>query len=203
MDGLLVDLRDNVSITVYFDFTYSGLHRCIVFFSSFVCFLIALFSYSAFKAAGCSNKISCHKISCRLSRIRWGTDPPCECVILRGERHAQHARRHSDVNCAKRLNRSRCRLSYGLWWAEGSSSSIVFTRWRQCAHMAEHIGTPPDEYDWTVRLRWRCGLMSNFFDHLLFFTAVDIVALLITYKDTAPSLPPYWVTAVQYRPLAG
>jgi len=32
MDGLLVDLRDNVSITVYFDFTYSGLHRCIVFF---------------------------------------------------------------------------------------------------------------------------------------------------------------------------
>jgi len=50
MDGLLVDLRDNVSITVYFDFTYSGLHRCIVFF--FInCFLIALFSYSAFKAA--------------------------------------------------------------------------------------------------------------------------------------------------------
>ena len=47
MDGLPVDLRDNVSITVYFDFTYSGLHRCIVFFLSFV----SLFSYSAFKAA--------------------------------------------------------------------------------------------------------------------------------------------------------
>ena len=32
MDGLLVDLRDNVLITVYFDFAYSGLYRCIVFF---------------------------------------------------------------------------------------------------------------------------------------------------------------------------
>ena len=26
----------------------------------------------------------------------------------------------------------------------------------------------PGEYDWTVRLRRRCGLMSNYFDHLLF-----------------------------------
>jgi len=26
---------------------------------------------------------------------------------------------------------------------------------------------PPDEYCWTVHLRWRCGLMSNYFDHLL------------------------------------
>jgi len=26
---------------------------------------------------------------------------------------------------------------------------------------------PPGEYDWTVRLRRRCGLMSNYFDHLL------------------------------------
>jgi len=27
---------------------------------------------------------------------------------------------------------------------------------------------PPDEYDWTVRLRRRCSLMSHCFDHLLF-----------------------------------
>jgi len=26
---------------------------------------------------------------------------------------------------------------------------------------------PPGEYDWTVRVRRRCGLMSNYFDHLL------------------------------------
>jgi len=25
---------------------------------------------------------------------------------------------------------------------------------------------PPGEYDWTVRARWRCGLTSNYFDHL-------------------------------------
>ena len=35
----------------------------------------------------------------------------------------------------------------------------------QCA---PHVGTlvPPGEYDWTVRLRQWCGLMSNYFDHL-------------------------------------
>ena len=32
----------------------------------------------------------------------------------------------------KWLNRSICRLGCGLWWAEGSTSSIVFARWRQC-----------------------------------------------------------------------
>jgi len=26
---------------------------------------------------------------------------------------------------------------------------------------------PPEEYDWTVHVRRRCGLMSNYFDHLL------------------------------------
>jgi len=33
----------------------------------------------------------------------------------------------------KRLIRSICRLGCGLGWAEGSTSSIVFARWRQCA----------------------------------------------------------------------
>jgi len=28
---------------------------------------------------------------------------------------------------------------------------------------------PPGEYDWTVRVRRRCGLMSNYFDQLLIF----------------------------------
>jgi len=28
---------------------------------------------------------------------------------------------------------------------------------------------PPEEYEWTVHVRWRCGLMSNYFDHLLLF----------------------------------
>jgi len=27
--------------------------------------------------------------------------------------------------------------------------------------------TPPGEYNWTIHVRRRCGLMSNYFDHLL------------------------------------
>jgi len=26
---------------------------------------------------------------------------------------------------------------------------------------------PPGEDDWTVHVRWRCGLVSDYFDHLL------------------------------------
>ena len=40
----------------------------------------------------------------------------------------------------KRLNRSICRFGCGLGWAEGSISSIVFARWRQCAVMGRHFG---------------------------------------------------------------
>jgi len=29
--------------------------------------------------------------------------------------------------------------------------------------------TSPGEYDWTVRLQRRCGLMSNYFDHLFIY----------------------------------
>jgi len=39
----------------------------------------------------------------------------------------------------KWLNLSICRLGCGLGWAEGSTSSIVFARWRQCALMGGHI----------------------------------------------------------------
>jgi len=67
----------------------------------------------------------------------------------------------------KRLNWSICRLGCAwLGWTEESTSSIVFARWRQWALMGGTLA-PPDECDWTVRLRRRCGLMSNYFDHLL------------------------------------
>ena len=61
MDGLLLDLRDNVSITVYFDFAYSGLHRCIVFFLSSVSLLhyLAIQPSRLQSLQGCCNKISC------------------------------------------------------------------------------------------------------------------------------------------------
>jgi len=39
-------------------------------------------------------------------------------------------------------------LTFGLWtWAEGSTSSIVFARGRQCDHMEGHIGAT-----WRIRL---------------------------------------------------
>ena len=47
----------------------------------------------------------------------------------------------------KRLNRQIYHLYCGLGWAEGSTSSIVFTRWRQCAHMGGHFGAT-----WRIRL---------------------------------------------------
>jgi len=62
----------------------------------------------------------------------------------------------------KQLNRSICHLGCGFRWAEGSTSSggANVPRW-------EGTLAPPAEYDWTVHLRQRCGLTSNYFDHLL------------------------------------
>ena len=59
--------------------------------------------------------------------------PPCEWTSLRGKRGSQLYRDHLPWAVRKRLNRSICRLGCGLGWAKGSTSSIVFARWRQCA----------------------------------------------------------------------
>jgi len=58
----------------------------------------------------------------------------------------------------KRLNRSICRLGCGLGWAMGTLA-------------------PTGEYNWTVRLRRRYGLMSNYFDHLF------LIGLLVIYSN--------------------
>jgi len=63
----------------------------------------------------------------------------------------------------KRLNRSICRLGCGLRWAEGNTSSVVFARWHQCALVGRHINAT-----W----RRRCGLMSNYFDHLFVYQLI-------------------------------
>jgi len=34
---------------------------------------------------------------------------------------------------------------------------------------------PPGEYDWTVHVRRRCGLMSNYFDHLLLLGSIVVL----------------------------
>ena len=47
----------------------------------------------------------------------------------------------------EQLKRSICRLGCGLGWAKGSTSSIVFARWRQCTLMQGHTGAT-----WRIRL---------------------------------------------------
>jgi len=48
----------------------------------------------------------------------------------------------------KWLNRSICRLGYGLGWTEGSTSSIIVARLRQCALTGGHVGVT-----WRIRLK--------------------------------------------------
>ena len=70
----------------------------------------------------------------------------------------------------KWLNRSICCLGCGLGWAEGSTSSITFARWRQCAHMGGRIGAT-----WRIRLNHPSAAamrIFNYFDHLLFLLAL-------------------------------
>jgi len=47
----------------------------------------------------------------------------------------------------KWLNWLICHLGCGLGWTEGSTSSVVFARWRQCSHMGGHISAA-----WRIRL---------------------------------------------------
>jgi len=69
----------------------------------------------------------------------------------------------------KRLNRSICRFGCGLGWAEGSTTVQVQLYSPVGASVPSWEGTLvlPGKYNWTIRLRRRCGLMSNYFDHLL------------------------------------
>jgi len=71
----------------------------------------------------------------------------------------------------KRLNRSTCCLSCGLGWVEGSTTSIVFARWRQCALMGGTLALP-GAYDWIVRLLQRCGLFAVYW---YTFSALEVV----------------------------
>jgi len=79
----------------------------------------------------------------------------------------QHAQRHSAVSCAKMAERTRMsrrkhkfNQSYSPGWT--NVSSWEGTLW-------EGTLAPRGEHDWTVRLRRRCSLMANYFDHLLLY----------------------------------
>ena len=56
------------------------------------------------------------------------------------------------------------------------------------ANVSSHVGTlaPPGEYDWTVRLRRRCGFMSNYFVHLFVHVACVRGSVLLRHVDDRP-----------------
>ena len=62
----------------------------------------------------------------------------------------------------KRLNRSICRLGCGLGCAKGSTSSVVFARWRQCAIPCGHIGPT-----WQIRLNHPSAVATQSYVKLL------------------------------------
>jgi len=105
----------------------------------------------------------------KASPVRRGPDPMWEGAILvdRGAHCKVYA--FYAVNCAK--TSEPIDLPFRLWTpvAEGCISSIVFTRWRQCALMAGNIAAT-----WRIRLNHRSTaairLMSHYFDQLLSWT---------------------------------
>jgi len=75
-----------------------------------------------------------------------GPDPPREGAILGKVSPIVRYRDFLSWAVQKRLNRLICRLGCGLGWVEGSVSSIVFARWRQCALQCGHFGAT-----WQIR----------------------------------------------------
>jgi len=86
----------------------------------------------------------------------------------------------------KQLNWSICHLGCGLGWAEGSTSSIVFARWRQCADMGWHIGAT-----WRIRLNHLSAAAMRSYVILLWPFVIIIIIIIImpnrstTYVDAA------------------
>jgi len=60
--------------------------------------------------------------------------------------------------------------SQAIWWSHSR-----YRDFKERCHGNHFFGflymgstlAPPDKYDWTVRVWRRCGLMSNYFGHLL------------------------------------
>jgi len=79
--------------------------------------------------------------------IRWGSRSPHVKRQFWGGKWASRmhckVRGHFVSSVQKRLNRSICRLRCGFGWAKGSTSSIVFARFRQSAPHPHPTGSVP------------------------------------------------------------
>jgi len=94
---------------------------------------------------------------------KWGSDLPCEGAILRGKGTAiVKYRPIGSLPWAvqKRLNQLRCQ-----WDVDSGGSKEACIRW-------ESTLAQPGEYDWTVHVQLRCGLVMvawcNRADHYIF-----------------------------------
>jgi len=73
------------------------------------------------------------------------------------------------------------RFAVSLWTLVGpkrSTNSIIFARWHQRALMGGQVDN--GKYDFTARLWWWCGLVSNYFDHLLLLGSLKLQDLTLT-----------------------
>jgi len=85
--------------------------------------------------------------------------------------------------CPTTLCRDLCRNGRTDWFAicvldlSGPKEAQVQSYSPGGANVSSWEGTlaPPGEYDWTIPLRRRCGLISNYFDHLLFKLHRDVL----------------------------
>jgi len=85
---------------------------------------------------------------------RWGPDPHVKRQFWGNKGLAKNMRGHGRWSIhSKQLRRGQHRYLHRCW--------LMRTRfgWLDLA--------PPDEYDWTVHVRLRCSLMSNYYDYLL------------------------------------
>jgi len=101
-----------------------------------------------------------------------GPDPPCKGAITRGKDMPVHAHRHSAVSCSKMAEPIDLTFGCGLWWAEGSTSSVVYARLRQCALIGWHIGAT-----WRIRLNSPSAAAMRPYVKLLWPLVIIIIML--------------------------
>jgi len=82
------------------------------------------------------NRSKCH-LGCGVGepkepRVKWGPDPACEGAILRGK---PHARRQSDVSCAKTAES--IEMPFGCAWTLVGRRCYMGAHWRKLANTIE------------------------------------------------------------------
>jgi len=87
--------------------------------------------------------------------IRWGPDPPSEGAIIKGKDMPGHARRQSAMSCAKMAEPIDFPFKLWTWVGRGSTTSVVFARFRQCHLMGGHLSAT-----WRFALRYRTVVLS-------------------------------------------